>query len=1223
MSDSPKKFVNLHAHTHASIADGLGPVEEHIDFCLENGMESMAFTEHGNCNSFAQAYLKTQDLKKKGRNFKLIPGCEAYYHPSLDQWKKDKFDHEERKRLEKERKKEEKKKSSEQLREELAADDGDGSTTENEDETKDVSKWRNPVTRRHHMVLLAKSEKGMENLFKLVSRSQTEGMYRFPRIDAKMLKEHGEDIIVTSACIGGFGAYSVMEKFQGIPFDALTPDLLDNPSKMEEVQRELGNAFDPIVDAVGQENVFAEVQFNKLAPQHLVNRALIEFSKRNGVKLTAAADSHYCRPELWLEREIYKKLGRMRFEDIDAAMLPQSKDALKCELYPKNADQMWDSYKEYTAGMSFYDDVVMKDAIERTHDIAYDMINEVKMNTSIKLPSFVIPPGQTSDGALVEACKEGLVRLGLDKKREYLERVKYELKIIKEKGFSQYFLLTKMIMDIAYDNMLVGAGRGSGAGSLVNYILGITQIDPMKYGLMFERFISLARNDTPDIDNDVSNRDKLLDLLRDKAGEKNVVPISNFMTLQLKSLVKDLSKLHKIDFQEVNEVTKDLLEEVMPKANDGENKSLFSLKFDDCMEHSEKFRDFMAKYPKVAEPIKVLYKQNRAIGKHAGGVVICEDLDKKMPLIVVKGEMRTPWAEGMNMHCLEPLGFVKSDILGISTLRMIENCISLILKRHCGNPNPTWEDVKEWYEQNLHPSVLGEMDDAKVFDHVFERRRFADIFQYTNPQTQKYIHDFAPKSVRDLSMATAIYRPGPLAAKVDKMIIKARRENQIKKYEHPVIDALLESTFGFIVYQEQIMQLANQLAGMSHADCDKLRKALLKRSVDKIDAKALEAIELGKQFVEGAEKNGFTGQAVRDGKFTGKSKAQELYDDIAAFAKYAFNYSHSLTYSVLSYQCCWLMTYFEPEWLCVYLQDNSTDDESKARAATEVRKLGYRIGKVDINESGNDWSLSKNGDTFYPSFRSIKGIGESAVEEIVQNRPYKNVHDLLWTETGEWKHSKFNKRVLDALVKIEGFDSMNVVGNEGMFVSYRHMYHVLVENMEGIKAKKLKKQKVVDASSIEIVPDRFLEPKDRLERFVSQTADIRDWTPQEKAEFHKELVGAVSPMSLVSPDTRRVLDEKGIKSIDDVPADGKKKAAWFIVMKGTMAYTKVASKPYVRLDVVGENGLVSRMFCWNLTNENDIPKSNTAYLAVVERTEFGLTLKKDLMDLTVLTKGAA
>lgn len=202
MTEKPNRFINLHAHTHASVGDGLGPVDEHIDFCLENGMESMAFTEHGNCNSFAQAYLKTQELNKKGRNFKLIAGCEAYYHPDLEQWKRDKFSHEERKKIEKDRKKEEKKKSSEQIREELS-DDGDGSTTENEDETKDVSKWRNPVTRRHHMVLLAKSEKGLENLFKLVSRSQTEGMYRFPRIDARMLKEHGEDIIVTSACVDG------------------------------------------------------------------------------------------------------------------------------------------------------------------------------------------------------------------------------------------------------------------------------------------------------------------------------------------------------------------------------------------------------------------------------------------------------------------------------------------------------------------------------------------------------------------------------------------------------------------------------------------------------------------------------------------------------------------------------------------------------------------------------------------------------------------------------------------------------------------------------------------------------------------------------------------------------------------------------------------------------------------------------------------------------------
>ncbi len=1197
LSDSPKKFVNLHSHTHASISDGLGPVEEHIDFALENGMESMAFTEHGNCNSFAQAYLKSEDLKKKGRDFKLIAGCEAYYHPSLEEWRKQKFEKEEAK-------KDAKKKDRE------ANDESDASTTENEEETKNVSKWRDPVNRRHHMVLLAKSDKGRQNLFKLVSRANIEGMYRFPRIDAKMLKEHGEDIIVTSACIGGFGAYATLDKFQGVPFDELKHELLDDPAKMREVQEELSKAFDPIADAVGEENVFAELQFNKLAPQHLVNKALIEMSRKTGIKLTAAADSHYCRPELWLEREIYKKLGRLRYEDINPDMLPKSKDALKCELYPKNADQMWDSYNEYCSGMSFYDDNVVRSAIERTYEIAHDMINPIKMDTGIKLPSFVVPPGQMPFEALYENCKIGMQQKLLWGKKEYMQRLKYELTIIKDKNFSQYFLLTKIIMDIAYDNMLVGAGRGSGAGSLVNYVLGITQIDPLKYGLMFERFISPARNDTPDIDNDVSDRNKLLDLLRDKAGTRNVVPISNFLTLQLKSLVKDLSKLHGIDFEEVNEVTKDLLEEVMPKANDGENKSLFSLKFDDCMEFSEKFRDFMGKYPQVAAPIKILYKQNRAIGKHASGVVICEDLDEKMPLIFIKGEVRSPWPEGMNMHCLEPLGFVKSDILGIETLRMLEDTIGLILRRHHGNPNPTWEDIKEWYENNLHPAAMGEMNDPKVFDHVFENRRFAGIFQYTNPQTQKYIHDFAPRNVQDLSMATAIYRPGPLAAKVDKLIIKARREKEIKKYDHPVIDNLLESTFGFIVYQEQIIQLANQLAGMSHGDCDKLRKALLKRSVDKIDAKALEAIELGKQFVEGAVANGLE-----------RTIAQKLFDDIAAFAKYAFNYSHSLTYSVLSYQCAWLMTHYEPEWLCIYLQSMSNDDESKAKASTDVRKLGYRIGKVDINESGNDWTLSKSGDTFYPSFTSLKGVGDAAVEEIERMRPYKDVNDLLWTETGEWKHSKFNKRVLDGLIKVEAFDSMDLVGKDKMFVSYRHMHHVIVENMEGLKAKKKKPLKNPSEIPVdESVPDRFLEPKDRLEKFAVNTRHIPDWAPQEKAEFHRELSGSVSPLSLVSPDMRELLMAKGIHSIDDVPPDGKRKAAWFVVIKGSIAYTKAASKPYARLDVVGENGMINRMFCWNLTNENDIPKNNTAYIAVVEKTEFGFTLKKDLMELTALTK---
>jgi DNA polymerase III alpha subunit len=426
------------------------------------------------------------------------------------------------------------------------------------------------------------------------------------------------------------------------------------------------------------------------------------------------------------------------------------------------------------------------------------------------------------------------------------------------------------------------------------------------------------------------------------------------------------------------------------------------------------------------------------------------------------------------------------------------------------------------------------------------------------------------------------------------------------------------------------------------------------------------------------------------------------------------NCSHSLTYSVLSYQCAFLMTYYEPEWLCVYLQQNSNDDESKARAQTEVRKLGYTLGKVDINKSGNDWTVSEDGKTFFPSFRSAKGIGEAAVEEIVRNRPYKDVHDLLFTETGEWRHAKFNKRVFDVLCKLEAFESLDLVGSGKMFSSYRHMHYVLVDHTDGLKAKQSKKkiaqdvrpnidltdiletakrleldnlsredqmeqlndkrkEQILEAKLIvenefmleessltsedkadrkkeilrekrkklrldelvsifdteennrflkdlkEFAPDKTLESKDRLEFFARISKDIPDWTPQQKAENHRELVGSVNPLSLISVDTRDQLTKKGIHSIDDI-VNGTKDAAWFIVTKGKLMHTKATKKPYIMLDVTGESGTSSRMFCWNLIYPEQIPKLHTAYLAIVEKSDFGFALKKDLMELSMLTE---
>lgn len=693
MTKPPTKFVGLHAHTTVgSPLDAIGYPDEHFTYVFDHGGDALAITDHGNANSWAHADQSSNAFKKAGKKFKHISGVEFYFHPDLDSWREDYVDAKHNKEIAKEEKKIAKKeRKAPQLADKVAADVGlddsedqeEGTVVENEADTKDVSKWFNPVNRRHHLVVLAKSSKGLENLFTLVSKGYKDGFYRFPRIDRKLLKQHGEGLIVLSACIGGPFSYDVFYELRHLPKEKLNASILDDPAILEKVLGRLENTYDGLCDAVGKENVFPEIQFNKLSEQHLVNRALFELSKKTGAKLVATADSHYSNKDFWQARELYKLLGRLKFGDIDPSMLPKNVEDLKCELYPKNATDMWEAYKKCSEGYKFYDDEIVKDAIERTWDIAHEVIGDVNTDKGIKLPNYVVPAGMSPIGTLVDALKKSLREKGLANNATYVNRLKYELGVIKEKGFEKYFLTMKEIFDEASKYVLVGPGRGSACASLVNYLLGITQIDPLKYpDLVFERFINRQRTELPDIDSDLSDRDLVITKLSEKFGRENVIPISTYSMFQLKSLTKDISKFYGIPFQEatdgVSSVEQDVRDAIMGAADD---KNLFVLTLDDAIKHSKKYRDYLEKYPEVAEHIKVLYKQIRSYGRHAGGVLISEDLVEKMPLITVKGDLQTPWVEGVNTKHLGDYGFCKFDLLGLETLRMVELCIRNILQK--------------------------------------------------------------------------------------------------------------------------------------------------------------------------------------------------------------------------------------------------------------------------------------------------------------------------------------------------------------------------------------------------------------------------------------------------------------------------------------------------------------------------------------------------------------
>ena len=481
----PTQFTGLHAHTSFSTFDGLGYPKDHINFITseEQGMDSWALTDHGHGSGLAHAHQHSEQLKKNGRNYRQLYGVEFYFVPSLKTWKEQYNAHREAVQAERDAKKKEKLAKSPVLIDAEKEVESGGHVLEDESETKGSAKGKPAWKRYYHLVVVAKNRQGLANLFTLVKKSYKYGFYRFPRIDFEMLKEHGEGLVVSTACVGGLASGIIYNEFPDLAFNEFHPDLLNDPTKYNTIMGRLENMTDYFVNCVGQENFFLELQFNQLTAQQMTNRMLLDLSRKTGIKLISTADSHFPTPDKWEARELYKKIGW--FSNDPAKMILPKEDELKCLLYPKNAQQMWDeftsNYNEYDFYKGYENDV--KDSINRTHDIAWDMCEDVWIDTEAKLPVF----GTTEKPAfniLVDLVKEGLIKEGLDKKQVYIDRAKEELSDIKHLGHESYFIAMYKIFEKAREKTLFGPGRGSGSGSLVNYLLGITQIDPLPYGLL-------------------------------------------------------------------------------------------------------------------------------------------------------------------------------------------------------------------------------------------------------------------------------------------------------------------------------------------------------------------------------------------------------------------------------------------------------------------------------------------------------------------------------------------------------------------------------------------------------------------------------------------------------------------------------------------------------------------------------------------------------------------
>lgn len=1139
------KFVNLHGHSVAgSPFDALGYPDEHIDFAIKNGMDALALTEHGNMNGLSYQVLHSKKLNKKGVNFKPIFGVEAYYIDSVEEWR------------------EEYQKASEDKEQKKEIEEKSDGIVFEEEERGIIHK----IKGNSHFLLLAQNLEGLQNLYRIVSISSSpEYSYFKPRIDFELLEKYSKGLVASTTCISGVFAKLIWQN-PGLP--------------KEDLKVLMRPYFEKFIYLFGKERFYGEIQANNIPEQHILNISILELCKEYGLKSIATVDSHYPNPESWLPREIYKRLawlGRSYKPHWITDDIPKSVDEIGYELYPKNGDQMFYDFQKYAKICNVeYDWNIVKESIENSYYVAHEVIEKFYPDTKYKFPSFVIQKNEDPDEVLKVLCLKSLKKLPKMstftelKRLEYYKRLEMELEVVKNRGFAKYFLTVDKIVSRAKEMMLIGPARGSAGASIIAYLLGITQVDPIEWNLSFSRFLRSDSDQVPDIDIDFSRNDEMKEEISNLFGSSNVCNISNFNTLQLRSLIKDISKLLQIEFEEVNEVTKVMESEAIPKAKEihGIKAGVYKPTWEEVLEYSETLQNFLKKYPEVEQQIQVLIGQVRSNGTHAAGVLICDNIWENMPLIKVKGKTQTPWAEGQNVRHLEPMGFVKYDILGLDTLRMFETCIDLILKRHYNISNPEFSDIVRFYNENLHPDVI-DFNDQKVYHKVFRKNLFPGIFQFGKEGIQKFGNDVNPEKLMDVASVSAIYRPGGISAEADKMFVVAKKNPNSVKYPHKLYKEVTEDTYGILVFQEQISELCTKLSDLiSEEDGHEIRKLLTKKEkggnkgkFEKFEDEFIQKMVARDFSPENAQKLKVYYEKFKKGCKNlniPEFEIEKIWTTIEYNSGYSFNKSHAVAYSMITFQCAWLFTYFEVEWLCAYL--NHEKEENKEEAISIVEKMGYDVTSLNINESEKNWKIS--GNNLIPPLTTIKGLGEMAVDEILTFRPFQKLEDLLYNP--DISYRKLTKRSFDALSRC---GALNCLKDE-RFENSKHLWKVVTN-----KPKKFKEF------------DEFIK---------SQVCE--DFTQIEKIENIISLTGKYPYEMVIAKKKIQKLEEIGVRPIskfeEGIPC-------WFIVKEVVEKLTK-SSKIYWILKCVDSYGGSEDVKCWGVNPERDSIKLNQPIMATVD-----------------------
>ena len=797
----------------------------------------------------------------------------------------------------------------------------------------------------HHLLLLAKNDAGYRNLIKLCTAGHLEGYYYRPRIDTDLLRAHREGLVATSACAGGVISAHLADGNDQAAYEAA------------EIYRDIFH-----------DDFYVEIQDHGIEREALVRAKAPKLARDLGLKLVATNDVHYLKHEHAIAHNIMLLIPDASSTNIpDYTQLRYQTD----QAYFKSSAEMASLFREFP------------EAIASTLEINEKIDLQLELKKS-HMPRFPIPAD--AGVSTLEEYFEVLVRKGFARRygqpsEKLLQRLEHEIGVIRAMGYAGYFLIVQDFIRAAREmGVAVGPGRGSAAGSIVSYSLEITNVDPIKYDLLFERFLNPDRVSMPDIDVDFADdkREEVIRYVKQKYGEDSVSQIITFGTLSSRAVLKDVGRVLGVPLSTIDSITKQIPVEqgkVRPLAEALE--TIPELKW--IRESAD------PKIKTLVDASLVLEGMNRNASTHAAGVVIAPGaISDYVPLF------KTPQTEVMtqyNMKDLEAAGLLKMDFLGLRTLTVIENAVAMIGKNH---------------GVALDVDALPE-DDAQTFE-LFTQGNTVGVFQFESSGMQDWLRKLKPTSISDLVAMNALYRPGPMEMIGD--FIGRKHGGQKITYLHPKLEAILRETYGVIVYQEQVMRIASEVAGLTLAKADLMRRAMGKK--DKVLMAAMK-----KEFLEGAVRLG-----------TAKRTAEEIFDLIEKFASYGFNKSHSVAYSVIAYQTAYLKAHYPAEFMAATLSSEIGDTDKIVKFIDDCRHLGIEVLPPDVNESGKDFQVVRGAIRF--GLVAIKNVGAGAIDTVVAARDAGGRFGDIFDFCARVDLRQANKKTLESLILAGAFDSLGV-----------------------------------------------------------------------------------------------------------------------------------------------------------------------------------------------------